>query len=203
MSAPNPEAARRSRTPSADVKRELVAAAEAVLVRDGPGGVTVRAVAAEAGIAPMGVYNRLGGKEGLVDALLIMGFDRLRTSVEAGREPDMLDRLRACALRYREFALANRHFYAIMFEDAIPRGDFSPEVGEHAIAAFGALVQKVEAAATAGRIEAADPAEVAQQVWSALHGAVALELKRLVLTPDPEATYRATLDTMLNGLAVS
>jgi AcrR family transcriptional regulator len=200
--AANTEAARRSRTPSANVERDLVAAAEAVLVRDGPGGLTVRAVAAEAKIAPMGVYNRLGGKEGLVDALLIMGFDRLRESVEAGREPDMLDRLRACGMRYREFALANRHFYAIMFEDAIPSGDFSAEVGEHAIAAFGALVQKVEAAATAGRIEAADPTEVAQQVWSALHGAVALELKGLVLTPDAEATYRATIDTILRGLAV-
>jgi AcrR family transcriptional regulator len=202
MSAANPESGRRSRTPSANVERELVAAAEAVLVRDGPGGVTVRAVAAEAGIAPMGVYNRLGGKEGLVDALLIMGFDRLRASVESGREPDMLERLRACGMRYREFALANRHFYAIMFEDAIPR-DFTDKVGEHAIAAFGALVQKVEAAATAGQIEAPDATEVAQQVWSALHGAVALELKGLVLTPDPEATYRATVDMALRGIAVS
>jgi AcrR family transcriptional regulator len=201
MSAANPETGRRSRTPSANVERELVSAAEAVLVRDGPGGVTVRAVAAQASIAPMGVYNRLGGKEGLIDALLIMGFDRLRASVEAGNETDMLERLRACGMRYREFAMANRHFYAIMFEDAIPR-EFSDEVSEHAIAAFAALVQKVEAAATAGRIEAADPTEVAQQVWSALHGAVALELKGLVLTPDPEATYRATVDTMLNGLAV-
>ena len=204
MSAANPEPGRRSRTPSADVERELVSAAEAVLVRDGPGGVTVRAVAAQAGIAPMGVYNRLGGKDGLVDALLIIGFDRLRASVEAGREPDMLERLRACGMRYREFALANRHFYAIMFEDAIPREHPSDEdeVGEHAVAAFGALVRNVEAAAAAGRIEAADPREVAQQIWSAVHGAVALELKGLVLTPDPEATYRATVDTMLRGLAV-
>src|SRR5580658_6277612 len=74
---------RRGRTPSADIERELLAAAEAVLVREGPGGLTVRAVAAEAGIAPMGVYNRLGGKEGLVDALLIKGFDRLRAAVDA------------------------------------------------------------------------------------------------------------------------
>jgi AcrR family transcriptional regulator len=202
MSAANPEAGRRSRTPSANVERELVSAAEAVLVRDGPGGVTVRAVAAQAGIAPMGVYNRLGGKEGLVDALLIMGFDRLRASVEAGNEPDMLERLRACGLRYRDFALANRHFYAIMFEDAIPHEHSSDEVAEHAAAAFGALVRNVESAATAGQIQAADPHEVAQQVWSAVHGAVALELKGLVQTPDPEATYRAALDTMLRGLAV-
>jgi AcrR family transcriptional regulator len=193
---------RRARTPSADVQRELVSAAEAVLVRDGPGGLTVRAVAAQAGIAPMGVYNRLGGKEGLVDALLIMGFDRLRAAVEAGHEPDMLERLRACGLRYREFALSNRHFYAIMFEDAIPHERTSAEVAEHAAAAFGALVRNVEGAAAAGRIAAEDPREVAQQVWSAVHGAVALELKGLVQTPDPAVTYGAAVDTMLRGLAV-
>src|ERR1700749_987623 len=94
---------RRGRTPSADVERELLAAAETVLVREGPTGLTVRAVAAEAGIAPMGVYTRLGGKDGLVNALLIRGFDRLRTSIEGRGEPDMLDRLRSCGLRYRQF----------------------------------------------------------------------------------------------------
>ena len=45
------------------------------------------------------------------------------------------------------------------------------------------------------------PREVAQQIWSALHGAVALELKDLVLTPDAETTYRATVDMVLRGLA--
>ena len=194
-------AGRRSRTPSADVERELLAAAEAVLVRDGPGGVTVRAVAAEAGIAPMGVYNRLGGKDGLVDALLIKGFDRFRATIEAGDEPDMLERLRSCGMRYRAFALGNKHFYAIMFEDAIPREQMSEEVSEHAIASFGALVRTVELAAAAGAISAPDPVEAAQQIWGAVHGAVALELKGLVLTPDPEATYRALLETMIRGLA--
>jgi AcrR family transcriptional regulator len=203
MSATDPAAAtgRRSRTPSAEVERELVAAAEAVLVRDGPAGVTVRAVAAEAGIAPMGVYNRLGGKEGLVARLLIIGFDRLRAAVEAGEETDMLQRLRGSALRYREFALGNPHFYAIMFEDAIPHERTSTAVAEHAEAAFGALVRHVEAAAAAGKIAGESPREIAQQLWSAVHGAVALELKALVQTPDAAATYRAAVDTMLRGLA--
>jgi AcrR family transcriptional regulator len=195
---------RRNRTPSADVERELLAASEAVLVRDGPGGLTVRAVAAEAGIAPMGVYNRLGGKEGLVDALLIKGFDRLRATVEPVMEPaaesDMLARLLAGSLRYREFALANPHLYAIMFEGAIPREHDNPEVKEHARAAFGALVRAVELAVAAGAISA-DPVEAAQQVWSALHGAVALELKGLVLTPDPAATYLALCRALIRGMA--
>jgi AcrR family transcriptional regulator len=194
-------AGRRSRTPSAEIERELLSAAEAVLVRDGPGGLTVRAVAAEAGIAPMGVYNRLGGKDGLVDALLIRGFDRLRATIETSREPDMRTRLRSCGMRYRQFALANPHFYAIMFEEAIPHRHESTDVEEHARAAFGALVRLVELASASGVISAPNPVEAAQQVWSALHGAVALELKGLVLTPDPEATYAALLDTMIGGLA--
>jgi hypothetical protein len=41
----------------------------------------------------------------------------------------------------------------------------------------------------------------AEQIWSALHGTVSLELKGLVLTPDPAATYRALLETIIRGLA--
>ena len=195
-----PTAMRRGRTPSADVERELLAAAEAVLVREGPGGLTVRAVATEAGIAPMGVYNRLGSKDGLVDALLIRGFDRLRAACEATAGPDATARFFDAGRRYREFALANPHFYAIMFEDVILHEHDNPQVEEHAKAAFGALVRIVELSAAAGVIAAPDPVEAAQQIWSSLHGAVALELKGLVLTPDPRYTYQSLLVTLIRGL---
>jgi AcrR family transcriptional regulator len=195
---------RRGRTPSADIERELLAAAETVLVRDGPGGLTVRAVAAEAGIAPMGVYSRLGGKDGLVNALLIKGFDRLRAYMDAAvtdtAQPSMHGRFVGCGMSYRQFALDNPHFYAIMFEDAIPRDRENPEVAEHADGTFGALVRVVELATAAGVIVAPDPVEAAQQIWSAVHGAVALELKGMVLTPDPLRTYLELLDTVTRGL---
>jgi AcrR family transcriptional regulator len=197
--------ARRGRTPSADVERELLAAAEAVLAREGPGGLTVRAVAAEAGIAPMGVYNRLGSKDGLVDELLIRGFDRLRATLEAALadtgEPSMRGRFIACGLSYRQFALENPHFYSIMFEQPFKHETDNPMVGEHADAAFGALVRTVEQAAAANVIAAPDPVETAMQIWSAVHGAMMLELKGMVLTPDPQYTYRTLLDTLIRGLA--
>jgi AcrR family transcriptional regulator len=201
MSTASTVPGRRARTPSSDVQRELIRAAEQVLVREGPAGLTVRAVAAQAGIAPMGVYNRLGGKDGLIDALLIIGFDRLRTCIAGGDEPDLLERLRSCGLRYRQFALDNPHFYAIMFEAALIEQSSSADVAEHAAAAFGALVDNVALTAAAGRITAPEPVEVAQRIWSAVHGAVALELKGLIQTPDPAATYRGGVDTMLRGLA--
>lgn len=191
---------RRPRTPSIRVEHELIVAAEAVLIRDGPRSLTVRAVAEEARIAPMGVYNRLGGKPGLVNVLLIRGFNRLRTAIETAGEPDPMDRLRGCALRYRQFAIDNPNFYAAMFEDALHHESESEEVNEHASAAFGALLHSVELATAARRIDVTEPQEAAQQLWSAMHGAVALELKGLIRTPDPEATYRAMMDAMLRGL---
>jgi hypothetical protein len=41
---------------------------------------------------------------------------------------------------------------------------------------------------------------VAQQIWSGVHGAVSLELKGLMLTPDPLATYETLLDTIIRGI---
>jgi hypothetical protein len=88
-----------------------------------------------------------------------------------------------------------------MFEDAIPRGSDNEEVDEHASAAFNALVRSVEMAAAAGVLAAPEPTEAAQQIWSGVHGAVALELKGIILTPDPQVTYRALLATLIRGLA--
>jgi hypothetical protein len=64
----------------------------------------------------------------------------------------------------------------------------------------GCRVRLVELAA-AGRLRAPGPHEAAYQIWSALHGAVSLELKSMVLAPDPAASYRDLLETIIRGLA--
>jgi AcrR family transcriptional regulator len=191
----------RTRTPSALVEQALVDAAEVVLVRDGPTAVTVRAVAAQAGVAPMGIYSRLGGKDGLIDALLIRGFDLLRAAVEPRGETDPIEALRASGIRYRGFALAHPQYYAVMFGDAIPQTQVSPQVADHAAACLAELVAYVEDALAAGAITTGDSLEIAQQIWSTVHGATALELTGSVVTPDPQASYHALIDTLIRGLA--
>lgn len=86
MNGADRAAGRRSRTPSAQVASELLNAAERVLIKDGMRGLTVRAVAAEAGVAPMSVYNQFGGKAGLLAALPLRGLGRLKAAIEAGEE---------------------------------------------------------------------------------------------------------------------
>ncbi|MGH3855747.1 MAG: TetR/AcrR family transcriptional regulator, partial [Pseudonocardiaceae bacterium] len=43
--------------------------------------LAVRDIAARAGVAPMGVYNRFGSKDGILNALLQQGFDELAAAV--------------------------------------------------------------------------------------------------------------------------
>jgi AcrR family transcriptional regulator len=189
------------RTPSRDVESALIDAAERVLVRDGPGAVTVRAVAAEAGVAPMGVYNHFGGKDGLVDGLLRRAFIDLRNAVAGQGETDPVERLRNSGARYREFALAHPARYQVMFDAVLHQENTAPDVQEHASAAFAELVGHVEFCIAAGIVAVDDEAAVlAQQIWSAVHGAVQLELKAMLQVPDAESVYRKLFQTLLRGL---
>jgi AcrR family transcriptional regulator len=147
----------------------------------------------------MGVYNRFGNKQGLVDLLLIRGFDLLRASVSDRGEIDALDRLRGSGERYRRFALDNPQYYALMFTSGSRYKDLSPEVADHAAAAFGELVAHVAYAMATRALAQGDAFELAQQIWCCVHGAVLLEIAGQFKTPDPTATYDSLLRLLVRG----
>lgn len=192
------------RTPSRDLEGVLVDAAERVLVREGVRGMTVRAVATEAGVAPMGVYNRFGSKYGLIAAVLIRGFDGLAESIRVREDTDPAHRLGTCGRSYRRFALAKPQHYEAMFGGGVSPADraaaSSDELKEHAAAAFGVLVDEVARAMEVGVLRRDDPREVASVIWSAVHGAVALELAGVTQTADPDATFERLLAGIADGL---
>ena len=190
----------RGRTPSREIELALIDAAERVLVAGGPDAVTVRAVAAEAGVAPMGVYNRFGGKDGLVDAVLIRGFVALREAIAEHGETDPAERLLNSGVRYRRFALANPAHYLAMFDDTLRQETTSADVMRHARAAFDELVGHVRYAMVGGALARGEPDEVAQQIWSTVHGAVQLEIKGILQIPNAERTYLDLLETIYRGL---
>ena len=192
------------RTPSRELEGALVDAAERVLVREGLRGLTVRAVATEAGVAPQGVYNRFGSKHGLVAAVLVRGFDGLAASIGAGDGDDATERLRSCGRTYRRFALAHPQHYEAMFGSGVSPADraaaVTDDLAEHAGAAFDVLVTEVSRAMDAGVLRRDDPREVASVIWAAVHGAVALELAGVTRTADPDASYERLLAALTAGL---
>src|SRR5918995_455908 len=91
-------------------------------------------------------------------------------------DPGPQARLGALAHAYRDSALAERGYYGVMFQQAIPR--FQPSPGSLAVAgaSLEVLTQAVGAAMAAGALRPGDPRAVAEVLWAAVHGAVSLEL---------------------------
>jgi len=192
------------RTPSRDLEGALVDAAERVLVRDGLRGLTVRAVATEAGVAPMGVYNRFGSKSGPAAALRVRGSAGLAAAIRGSGPADAADRLRACGRSSRRFALAHPQHYEAMFGSGVTPADraaaSTEELERHAAAAFDVLVAEVGRAMDAGVLRRQEPEEAAWVIWAAVHGAVSLELAGVAHTDDLDASYERLLDSLMSGL---
>lgn len=189
------------RTPAVDVERSLLEAAHRLLERDGIDAVTVRAVAAEAGVAPMGLYHRFGGKDGLVESLFNDGFDALTAALLDRPAGAPMDELLAGCLQYRRFALAHRALYGVMFERVVPGLGPGTVCFERCGRAFNVLVNGVLRAQAAGDVRAGDAFDIAQQLWDACHGAVSIELRGIGFVSDREAHYESLMRTMLAGLA--
>ncbi|MBI5088935.1 MAG: TetR/AcrR family transcriptional regulator [Actinobacteria bacterium] len=181
----------------------LLRAARDVLAAEGPGALTVRRIAAEAGVSTMNVYSRFGGKDGVIDHLFIEGFQRLSDAVAAApHTDDPLDDLRRCGACYRAFALANPTYYSIMFDRAVPDHVPSPEALERAGATLQQLADGVERAMRAGAIVAADPLETAASLWATTHGLVSLELKDAKPAHiDWARVFESTMAALVRGLA--
>jgi AcrR family transcriptional regulator len=189
-----------SRTPSRDVEAALLDAAEQILATDGPSALTVRRVATCAGIAPMGVYNRFAGKQGLLEALFVKGFEGLRQTIGGATGADARARLRDAAMRYREFAIGNPQHYSLMF-DHMHEVDPGEDALLRAFEAFHQLVVLVADVRAGGPFGTGTDVDVAQQWWSALHGSVSLELLGVRFDDDPAVGYASLVDALLVGMA--
>lgn len=187
----------RRRTASDDVSAALLGAAEAVLDRDGTGGVTVRAVAKEAAVAPMGVYNRFANKEGLLAALATRALDELGLAIEVTADVAPVLRFRQACHGYRAFAVGHPARYSLIFAAGSPLSDQSSAVAAHGRTVFAVLIELVDG--LGGRT--LDAGEAAQAVWSAIHGAVSVELAGISQTPHPAASFDHLLDLLISGVA--
>ena len=192
------------RTPSGEVEAAVLGAAARLLTDEGPGALSLRRIAAEAGVAPMSVYNRFGNKHGVVLALFEAGFTRLAADLASIDGSDPFESLREAGRRYRRFALAHPAEFVVMFEQPIREFVPGPEDKHCAAGAFDALVVLVRRAMAAGVIAGveagAEPVTVAQLLWATVHGAVSLELKGIGFVDDRDAFYEVLLATVTDGL---
>ncbi|MDO9484550.1 MAG: TetR/AcrR family transcriptional regulator [Actinomycetota bacterium] len=192
----------RTRTPSAEISDSLLLAALDQLEEVGASGLTVRGVALAAKVAPMGVYSRFGSKDGLLEALFTSGFTELNDEILRASGPTAVLRLFDGCQRYREFALAQPQLYRLMFEQmmALELSELALTVAKRS---FDCLVTRVADAVAAGELDEGEFIEEAQLIWSAMHGAVSLEIANVHFAQDRAASFDAMLIKLFVGMGAS
>jgi AcrR family transcriptional regulator len=172
------------------MRDRLVDAALAILRRDGAAALTVRNITAEAGCSTTGVYTYFGGKQGVVEAIFVEGFDSFDRAVADGfQHDDLLGSGRA----YRAWALAHPTQYMVMFGRAVPDYEPTPEAHARSLESFFRLVAVVDQLRPGP-----DAAERAYHYWATLHGYVMLELAGMgAQTPEEsDALYERALSLL-------
>jgi AcrR family transcriptional regulator len=160
----------------ASLRRLLLDTASSLLDQEGPDALTMRRIASEAGCSTSVLYTMFGGKAGIAEALWREGFARLAAAMEQVTDAEPLQRLGAMGRAYRTNALANRSYYAVMFQRPIPGFKPSPEAYQESLKPLQALADTVADCIRAGVFRTEDPLHVAGVLWAATHGAVSLEL---------------------------
>jgi AcrR family transcriptional regulator len=154
-----------------DLRRALVLAAEAVLEREGPSALSLRAVAREAGVSPAAPYHHFKDKNELLNAVAIEGFAQLkRAMAEAISHAAPDDKRSAIGIAYVEFAQANPAIYRVMYDcarngEGLPGDDdaLEPEHGYD-------LVKETIAEAADGQLSELDLELTVIASWCAAHG---------------------------------
>jgi AcrR family transcriptional regulator len=183
-----------------DLHGALLKAAETVLERDGLQGLTLRAVAREAGVSHAAPTHHFGDLAGLVSELAAIGFGNFNATMAAasatGTTP--VESALARARAYLAYARARPGMYRLMFRTE--RLDMTrPALREAAHAAFAGLASAV-GTRHAGNVAldalTMDQAAQIARTWSLVHGFTMLALDgRLndILSRLPEGTDAETL----------
>lgn len=159
-----------------ELREEIVRAAARLLSsaasRD---GVTLRAIAREAGIAAPSIYPHFPDRDAILDAVVSATFAELEAACRAaaGRTATAAERLGAICAAYTSFGRERPDAYRILFERS------GPNVGEaHPYAAgirtFRLLADTLADMVMEGSSTSTDPDRDAQSLWVALHGLLTL-----------------------------
>ena len=185
------------------LRGELLDAGWAILTEPaGPAALSLRAVAARAGVAATSVYLHFPDLAAIKLALAeraFAAFSANRTAAVEGMTEPAEALIRACQA-YAQWASAHPGPYRLMFSADTSR--LVADVTGPSRSAFDALVTSVGRCRDAGLARAdGDPQWIATLLWSALHGQVTLRADRRQFPWPPIDEMIADLVVRVAGLS--
>ncbi len=183
----------------------LEAASRLFFEQGGAEGMTMRAVAAAAGVSPPAVYLHFADKDELIFAVCQGLFIRLDEAVEGAATgiDDPIEAMKARARAYVRFGLDHPDHYRVLFMQAPGNQPvhYTPDEVK-ASAAFGHLMNNVATLSGDPRVrDDIAPYELALDCWAFVHGLTSLLITKPDFGwPDADAMLNGHFDRMLSGL---
>lgn len=186
------------------LRDDILEVASALFVELGEEKLTMRVVAAAAGVSPPSVYLHFADKDELVLAVckgLFAELDSILEAAVAGID-DPVEALRARLRAYVAFGVEHPEHYRVLFMKPDARARFSNDELK-ALACFGHVSANVAAilARHPAREGGLDPYAVTLEVWAAVHGWTSLVITHPTFDWTPlEATVDRICSHLLFGL---
>lgn len=185
--------------------RPLVAAL-AVLRRDGPMALTLRAVALEGGFSNPAIYRHYDSKEALIRDVIREIYGVFKAYVFEAIDVDGdWERLEAVGELMCSFALDHPHYYELLYftPHRLVIDRYPEDFRRGKSSGFRFLADLISACMRTGSLAEGDPTDVALSIVAHIHGLVVLHQTGR-FNDDPEvfrAFYRQSLQRLLRGLA--
>ena len=185
-------------------RAEILEAAERIFVANGYEGATIRKIADEVGVSSTALYMHFPDK-GCI--LLEISERTIRQLLERNAEIaamplDAARRVELMLESYMAWGLEHPNAYMLVFCSVTPvanvLGDSLAEISARCYDIFSGGVREL---GVQGRLKTGDADSVAQTLWAATHGVVALLITRPDFEWAPKAELmRVTLQGLMQGL---
>lgn len=197
----------RPREHDEETREALRAAAERLFDEHGPGGVSVRAVAAEVGTTTRAVYSLFGSHEGLLmDALAQRAYEILTRGVNDSPETDdpAGDLVEMSIRVFRKFVLEHPALYRITFQRVVPGFSPGPELLAARDAGLTTLTAKVGRLQRAGLLEDTTVEEATLAFQAMCEGLANFELRGAIMgmfrADHEDDSWRRAMGALIAGL---
>jgi AcrR family transcriptional regulator len=163
-----------------DLKNALILAAIDILAEEGVHSLSLRKVAARAGVSHAAPYAHFSDKQALIAAVSTEGYSLLFAKVREARDLYPMDPLRQLvegAWAYVSFALTDPAHFKITLSGVVEKERDYPALVEATANGFKTVVEIVEACQETGILKPSPPDIMTVSIWGTIHGLVTLVLE--------------------------
>ena len=179
-----------------NTKEKILAAASQLFLSGGLSALSVRAIAREANLSTIGIYSYFEGKQGILDALYIEGFELVLAASQVSidlKHPKL--GVMAAAKGYIQTAQLYRGHYRLIFGES-DSGYIPSELAQEAAKKAFIKITNVVATLLPDDANYESRREAAIQIWALVHGYIGLQHHAIGDVIEPDSWEKMILDAV-------